>query len=205
MGRYVAHVTNVESAAAALSGPRYSITDAAAHVPDSPGLYAIHGTGQAWSQLGLEGRSDDLLYVGKAEDSLVRRELRGHFAFDVTQRARTGGSTVRRSFAALLHDTLGLRGVPRNLAKPGHFSNFGLSADHDGLLTRWMHEHLTLAVWPATGLSGSLREVESIIITRWTPPLNLAGNPRPAPGLSAARARMAAEARAWTPAQRVEL
>ncbi|MBB3158102.1 hypothetical protein FHS07_001798 [Microbacterium proteolyticum] len=196
-------MTDDESARAALRGPRWSITDAAANVPDSPGVYAIYGNDQAWSQLGLERRADALLYVGKAEDSLVRRELRGHFAA-ATQRARTGSSTVRRSFAALLHDTLGLRGVPRNLAKPGYFGNFGLSSEHDVLLTGWMHEHLTLAVWPASGLTGPLRYTESAIIIRWTPPLNLAGNPRPAPGLSAARARMAAEARAWSAGQRLE-
>lgn len=190
-------MTFTDDALATLSGPRWKIAEAPAHVPDRPGLYAIYGDDEAWSQLAIERRPDDLLYVGKAEDSLVSRELRGHFAIDLTRRAQTGSSTVRRSFAALLRDSLGLHGVPRNTAKPGHFSNYGLSAEHDTALTSWMHKHLTLAVWPADGLPEPLRTVESAVIIQWTPPLNLAGNPRPAPGLSAARAAMAAEARDW--------
>lgn len=189
-------MTHTDDALAALSGRRWSILDAPEHVPDRPGLYAIFGDDTAWEQLGLSPQGDQLLYVGKAEDSLVSRELRGHFAINPARRAQTGSSTVRRSFAALLHDVLGLRGMPRNPAKPGHFSNYGLSTAQDTLLTSWMHAHLALAVWPADG-TVPLRNVESAVIARWTPPLNLAGNPRPAPGLSAARAVMAAEARAW--------
>jgi len=71
------------------------------------------------------------LYVGKAENSLVARDVKTHFGD-----GRTGQSTVRRSFAALLHDELGLRGVPRNTAKPGYYANYGLSAPHDAVLTR---------------------------------------------------------------------
>jgi hypothetical protein len=43
-------------------------------------------------------------------------------------------------FAALLHDMLGLRGVPRNTAKPGYFANYGLAGTHDAALTSWMKE-----------------------------------------------------------------
>lgn len=192
-------MTVTDDALATLRGRRWQIAEASQHVPDSPGLYAIYGDDGAWEQIGIDRRPDDLLYVGKAEDSLVSRELRGHFAIDRSRRAQTGSSTVRRSFAALLHDSLGLRGIPRNTAKPGHFSNYGLSPEHDALLTDWMHRHLLIAVWPADGLTVPLRTVESAIIDQLTPPLNLAGNPRPAPGLSRARAVMAAEAREWTP------
>jgi hypothetical protein len=83
------------------------------------------------------------LYVGKAEDSLASRDLKTHFGD-----GRTGQSTVRRSFAALLHDTLGLPGFPRNIDTPAYFSNYGLSASDDATLTTWMREHLRLAVWP---------------------------------------------------------
>lgn len=125
------------------------------------------------------------------------RELRGHFAVDPARHARTGGSTVRRSFAALLREPLGLRGVPRNFANPGHFSNYGLSEEHDTILTSWMHQHLALAVWASDGSPGHLKSVESDVIVQWAPPLNIAGNPRPTPGLTTARATMATEARTW--------
>ena len=75
------------------------------------------------TQLGLGTPPDSRpLYVGKAEDSLVARDLRQHFTD-----GRTGSSTLRRSIAALLHDSMGLRGIPRNPQKPGYFSNYGLS------------------------------------------------------------------------------
>jgi len=78
-------------------------------VPGRPGLYAIYGDAKTWKELELGKPPDGRpLYIGKAEDSLVARDLKTHFGD-----GRTGQSTVRRSFAALLHDTLGLRGVPR--------------------------------------------------------------------------------------------
>jgi hypothetical protein len=87
-------------------------------VPDRPGLYAIHGDGYTWTELGLGKPPDDRpLYVGKAEDSLVTRDVRTHFGD-----GRTGQSTVCRSLAALLHDEFGLQGIPRNTAKPGYYS-----------------------------------------------------------------------------------
>jgi len=118
-----------------------SLTAAHSAVPAQPGLYAIYGEAVTWDMLGLGEPPDGRpLYIGKAEESLVTRDLKTHFGD-----GRTGQSTVRRSFAALLHDTLGLRGMPRNPARPGYFSNYGLSAAHDAALTRWMREHLHLA------------------------------------------------------------
>ncbi|MEV8272305.1 GIY-YIG nuclease family protein [Microbacterium sp. NPDC077184] len=195
----VGRMAFASDAISSLSGIRYSITDAPRHVPEKPGLYAVYGDDQAWDELGLEPNLDSPLYVGKAEDSLARRELRGHFAAG-GGRAQTGSSTVRRSFAALLRNRLGLRGVPRNANNPGHFSNYGLAEGGDAALSTWMHERLTIAVWPApASLDVPLATVEREVIRHWTPPINIAENPSPAPGLSAARAAMAAEARAWMP------
>ncbi|MFF2634382.1 GIY-YIG nuclease family protein [Microbacterium sp. NPDC058021] len=191
-------MSNFEDAMADLRGLRIAITDAPRVVPPAPGLYAIYGDTEAWTELRMSPHVDGPLYIGKAEDSLARRELQGHFAVNKAVRAKTGSSTVRRSFAALLRETLGLRGMPRNPDKPAHFSNYGLSREHDDALTAWMHRHLAIAVWPAPRvLDEPLALIESAIIRRLNPPLNLSGNPHPAPGLSAARARMAAEARAW--------
>jgi hypothetical protein len=72
---------------------------------------------------------------------------------------------VRRSFAALLHDELGLRGIPRNTAKPGYYSNYGLSAAHDAVLTRWMRERLMLAVWSKPdGCTYALAAIEAVLL-----------------------------------------
>jgi hypothetical protein len=179
-------------AQAALCGPRYEIVEALAHVPDVPGLYAVYGCREAWEELQLDGESQRLaLYVGKAEDSLVNRDLQTHFAT-----GRTGSSTIRRSFAVLLRDSLDLRGQPRNLAKPERFANFGLAQPDDQRLTDWMHRHLRLAIWiKPSGVE--LDRVETDVIRAWRPPLNIAKNPHPLAKLRRARQAMADDARAW--------
>lgn len=188
------------AAVAALTGERWAITDAAQHVPKRPGLYAIYGDEQAWRDLQLEPATDLPLYVGKAEESLVSRDLNGHFATNPKSTPRTGGSTVRRSFAALLHEALDLHAVPRNLAKPERFANYGLAEGGDARLNEWMHARLALAVWPASaGMTVPLGDVETAVIVRFTPPINLDKNPSKLARLSAARAAMAAKAAAWRP------
>jgi hypothetical protein len=169
-------------------------------VPDRPGLYAIYGTAETWRELGLGAPSDvQPLYVGKAEDSLISRDLKTHFGD-----GRTGQSTVRRSFAALLHDALGLRGVPRNTAKPAYFASYGLSAAHDSTLTRWMKERLELATWakPVDCTLG-LETIERVLLAELMPPLNVKDVRTPWTGeIKTARAVMAAEARAWAEGNR---
>jgi hypothetical protein len=172
------------------------LAGAEARVPNRPGLYAIHGDRQTWNELGLGDPPDARpLYVGKAEDSLVIRDLKTHFS----SYGRTGQSTVRRSFAALLHDTLILRGIPRNTSKPGYFSNFGLSEDHDEALTLWMEKRLLLATWAKpTDCAFALNAIEGELLGELLPPLNLKGVVTPwTVQAKAARAVMAEEARAW--------
>lgn len=186
------------SAVAAFTEERWAITDAAQHVPSRPGLYAIYGDEQAWRDLQLEAEPDRPLYVGKAEKSLVSRDLNGHFATNPKSTPRTGGSTVRRSFAALLRDTLDLHAVPRNLAKPERFANYALAEGGDARLNEWMHARLTLAVWPALdGTPVLLGDIETSAIVHFAPPINLDKNPRKLARLSIARAEMAAEASRW--------
>ncbi|MDI6908931.1 GIY-YIG nuclease family protein [Nocardioides sp.] len=173
---------------------RVPIADLAEQLKPVPGLYAVFGTDDAWKDLGLS--SDDMrsrpLYVGKAEDSFVSRDLRTHFAS-----GRTGQSTVRRSFAALLRDSLELRGAPRNLELPGHFANYGLMADGDARLTKWMWERLSLAVWPWERTT-ELKRIERAVVLLLDPPLNIEYLPRASRrDLSSARKAMADDARRW--------
>ncbi|MFJ6429205.1 GIY-YIG nuclease family protein [Microbacterium maritypicum] len=188
------------AAVAALTGERWAITDAVRHVPARPGLYAIYGDDQAWRDLQQEPAPDAPLYIGKAEKSLVSRDLNGHFATNPRSAPRTGGSTVRRSFAALLREPLDLHAVPRNLVRPERFPNYALADGGDARLNEWMHARLTLAVWPAPAdMPVPLKEVETAVIVRFTPPINLDRNPGKLARLSAARAEMAAEASRWRP------
>lgn len=174
--------------------PRFSLRGALPSLPDAAGLYAIHGSDAVWEALRLGEPVPHLpLYVGKAEDSLVTRDLKTHFG-----NGRTGSSTVRRTFAALLRADLGFVGVPRNPAKPGHFSNYGLSPTDDIRLTDWMRTHLEIAVW-VTDRIQPLGEIERDVLCRLNPPLNIQGvDHRWRARVQECRAAMAAEARAWT-------
>jgi hypothetical protein len=181
------------AAEASLAGPGQAIDSAV--VPAKPGLYAIYAPAEIWHELGLGAPPDSRpLYVGKAEDSLVARDLRQHF-----RDGRTGSSTLRRSVAALLHDSMGLRGIPRNPQKPSYFSNYGLAPHDDERLSRWMSTQLAIATWsPESPVA--LAVVEMQIVRSWLPPLNLAGVRTPwTDYVSSKRRVMAQEARAWRP------
>lgn len=162
-------------------------------IPRAPGLYAVHGDPSVWRELGLGDPPDSRpLYVGKSEGSLAARDIGTHF-----ESGKTGSSTLRRSLAGLLADRLGLIPMPRNPAKPGYFSNFGVEPDGDERLTRWMRERLTLATWPRP-VSVSVAAAESAVLAALEPPLNLAKvSTRWSGHVSVARARMAARARTW--------
>ncbi|VXC29828.1 GIY-YIG nuclease family protein [Nocardioides sp. AX2bis] len=184
----------VDAALHALAGPRHARAEAADVVARERGLYAFHGSPRAWSDLGLEPQLDDQpLYVGKAEASLRDRDVGTHFAT-----GRTGSSTVRRSLAALLVDRLDLVAVPRNLARPDGSASFGLEPRGDLRLSEWMERHLLLATWIGPG-GVLLGEVETAVLLRLRPPLNLAKVGEPRVRLKAARAQMARTARAYPP------
>ena len=165
-----------------------------ADVPSVRGLYAIHAEPDVWDDLGLGVPPDERpLYVGKSESSLADRDVTTHFGT-----GQTGRSTVRRSIGALLADQLELHAMPRNPAKPSHFSNYAFAPAGDQRLTDWMLTHLELAVWPAPTAT-VLLAAERAVLAAWQPPLNLKDVATPwRPQLSAARRRMAAAARAWT-------
>lgn len=153
---------------------RFALADAESQVTDAAGLYAIHGEAAIWYELGLDAPPDGRpLYVGKAEESLVRRDLQQHF-----RSGSTGRSTVRRTFAALLAGIKGWTAVPRNPTKPDKFSHFALCETDEAALTSWMNTSLQLAVWPKPDGCSSLHVVEERVLQCWVPPLNIQHNRR---------------------------
>lgn len=177
----------------ALDRPRLTLVEGLPRLPAKPGVYAIHGMPQVWDALGLRGGSDGRpLYVGKSESSLQSRDVKTHFA-----EGRTGWSTVRRSLAALLHDELGLRAIPRNPDNPSRCANFGLSPEHDAKLTAWMRRQLELSVWERY-IPVDLGDLETAVLGVLRPPLNIKKVTTPWKAqVSDARRIMADEARMW--------
>lgn len=190
----------VQSALESLTNPKFP----ACEIPDKPGLYAVYATANIWEDLGLGTPPDTRpLYVGKAEESLYRREFQTHFGGGKgADKSTTGSSTVRRSFAALLKSKHGFVGVPRNLKKPGYFTNFGLSPSDDRKLTDWMEDSLLVATW-CPDEEVHLGDVETAVLAHWEPPLNLSKVKTPWKAmLSKKRAILADEASRWTPAKK---
>lgn len=88
-------------------------------------------------------------------------------------------------------------GIPRNPAKPGYFSNFGLSEAHDDDLSTWMKKTLSLALWPHDVVA-ELDTIETHVLGRLQPPLNLDKAITPwRDEVKFARKLLAAQARAW--------
>jgi hypothetical protein len=186
----------VAAARAALGGPRLRIGAAlAGAVPGRPGLYAIYASTDVWRKLGLGDAPDDRpLYAGKAEDSLVSRDLNTHFAT-----GKTGRSSPRRSFAALLADSQKLVAMPRRPPnpEPKKWTHYALEEPGDGRLTDWMCANLQLAVWVRPA-GAPLAAVESALMHVWLPPLNLTGVSTPwTAQVRAARAVLAQQAKQW--------
>jgi len=167
--------TVVADAVEELAGVRHRRDEAAELVAKQAGLYAFYGDERAWSQLQLTPVYDGQpLYVGKAEKSLNGRDVGTHFAT-----GKTGSSTVRRSLAALLASELDLLPVPRNPAKPDGSANFALELAGDQRLSDWMERRLFLATWVKPD-GVFLDDVETAVVGRLRPPLNLdkVGEPR---------------------------
>lgn len=188
-------ITFVTAACTALGGVKHTIADAEQHVSDIAGLYAIYGAHAIWQQLGLGDPPDARpLYVGKAEVSLRSRDLKQHF-----ETGATGSSTVRRTFAAMLREALGVHGVPRDKANPRKWSHFALDDEHEIALTAWMRMSLMLAVWAKPAECDDLHAVEKGVLAKLVPPLNIQHNAK-SPWLKQvknARKVMAKDAKAW--------
>jgi hypothetical protein len=184
----------IAAALASLAGPGHAHSEAVQRVPKEPGLYALYGDDDAWSQFRLEPTFyNQPLYVGKAERSLKGRDVGTHFAV-----GKTGWSTVRRSLAALLADDLALVAAPRNVARPDGSANFALDAQSEARLSEWMAQRLSLATWRKP-YHVSLDEIETAVVRRLRPPLNLDKVGESREPLRQARKRMAEAARAWRP------
>ena len=133
---------------------------------DVPGLYAwfVDGAGAAELTSGL-GVSihEGLIYAGQAGSGLSRATLRSrvrgnHIGGNIT------ASTFRQTLAAILAESLMVR---REAGR-------ALEGDGEAVLSRWMLEHLEVAVAPIEDRT-RLAILEALVLHEINPPLNLQG------------------------------
>lgn len=84
------------------------------------------------------------------------------------------------------------------MLKPDGSANFGLEAEGDARLSDWMEAHLSLATWVSPD-GVDLDAIETAVLLRLRPPLNVSKVGEPRDRLREARRRMSDVARSWRP------
>jgi hypothetical protein len=139
-------------------------------LPRRPGLYGIFLA--PTSLLPGFATGGELLYVGKAQDSLCKRISKDHF-----KTGTTGRSPVRRSLGAALRTAMDLRVMPRSAChKPIDFYNYKFSPEGEKRLTAWMECNLEVGFSALDCAIDEIKESERAAIGVAAPILNLAGN-----------------------------
>lgn len=134
-----------------------------------PGLYAFSLANGA--SLKAFGKARQIIYVGKAEDSLRQRDLNTHF-----KDGKTGQSTLRRSIGAILKNELEAMAFSRNglLDKP-NIDNYKFNTNAEAELSDWMKKNLRIGYWEYNQAieKKSLRDIEEELIITLKPTLDL--------------------------------
>jgi len=153
--------------------------DIDAIVPDEPGLYCIRiqniNTLPTHFREELIKRAHNILYIGIATVSLRKRFLGQEL------RAK-GHGTFFRSIGALL----GYQPEKGSLRDKANKRNYTFSTRDEQAIIHWINEHL-LVQWVT--FSSDFDALESILITRYLPLMNIAKNPQPSELLKALRAK----------------
>ncbi len=136
---------------------------------NKPGLYAFVLAPN--SNLKSFGSVNQIIYVGKAEDSLRQRDLNTHF-----KDGRTGQSTLRRSIGAVLKNELKAVAFSRNgtLNSP-NIDNYKFDSKAEKQLSIWMKDNLLIGYWEydTSKENKPLREIEEQLIIHLKPTLDL--------------------------------
>lgn len=138
-----------------------------ARVPNFPGLYCIRikNPDQLPKDFSeeLSARGNNIIYIGKASISLYRRLLRQEL------RAR-GHGTFFRSIGAVL----GYKPPKACLVNKKNKRNFKFNQDDESKIIQWINNNLLLN-W--VEFNGNIEKVESELIRKYKPLLNIDSNP----------------------------
>lgn len=154
--------------------PEDRLLDAPRHRPHEleesagPGAYAwwLREDASTLAERRLEETDQSrLLYIGKSESSVTKRIQAQHLR-------RTRSSALRRSLAALLADELGLHTTVYRTSPEALGGKWGLRADGEQALTRWMEEHLEVSWLECANMRTTAKDLEKRLVTSLQPPLN---------------------------------
>jgi len=139
-----------------------------------PGIYAFFYNGVELPYISEKISEDEVVYIGKTESSQQKRNANTHF-----KSGKTGSSTVRKSFGSILKNKLSLITVPRNDSDylKGRFSHFKFDIESENKLTEWMKSNLSISFYEYPKSKQEIEALETEIIHRLTPKLNIDKNP----------------------------
>lgn len=139
-----------------------------------PGIYAFFYNGENLPYLSEKIPNDEVLYIGKTESSQQKRNANTHF-----KSVKTGSSTVRKSFGSIIKDKLSFIPIPRNDSDflKGRLSHFKFDIESENKLTEWMKSNLSISFYEYPKSKQEIDTLETEIIHRLTPKLNIDKNP----------------------------
>lgn len=137
---------------------------------EKPGIYALFFYGEEFPLEGYTPKKDEIIYIGKTESSQLSRDKHTHFAT-----GKTGSSTLRKSFGAMLRTELGLIPIPRGESDilKGKWSHFKFDTDSEEKLTSWMKSNLGLSFYEFDKYKQAIDELETVLIKELIPVLNI--------------------------------
>lgn len=135
-------------------------------LPDHPGIYCLRISQPKFLPSNfsniLEERKHSILYIGLASQSLRKR---------LNQELRAKGhGTFFRSIGAVL----GYRPEPGSLMGKRNQNNYRFKREDENEIINWINENL-MVNW--VHLDTDLADLESVLLQKYLPLLNIAGNP----------------------------
>lgn len=137
---------------------------------DQPGIYALFFVGNEFPLKQVQPSKDQIVYIGKTESSQISRDRNTHFAS-----GKTGSSTLRRSFGAMLMKDLSLKPIPRSKSNSSteRTSHYKFDKPSEEKLTQWMQENLGLSFYPFPCGKKAIDNLETQLIDDLRPILNI--------------------------------
>lgn len=137
---------------------------------DKPGIYVLFFVGRDFPLANCSPKKEDIIYIGKTQSSQASRDRDTHYAA-----GKTGSSTLRRSFGAMLRSALKLNPIPRGQADIDKLrtSHFKFDQKSEEKLSEWMRNNLALSFYEFTKGNVELDELESFLVKQIQPILNI--------------------------------